>query len=63
MNLNKEACHCRRITYKMILDAINNGASSYEEVQKALGFGSACGKCLDVMPYIVRDFLEESKQS
>ena len=34
MKREKEACHCKNITYGMIEDAVKSGASSYEEVQK-----------------------------
>ena len=43
MKREKEACHCKNITYGMIEDAVKSGASSYEEVQKLTGFGTGCG--------------------
>jgi len=44
MKREKEACHCKNITYGMIEDAVKSGASTYEEVQKLTGFGSGCGQ-------------------
>ena len=45
MKREKIACNCKNITYGMIEDAIQNGASSYEEVEKLLKFGTGCGQC------------------
>lgn len=43
----------------MIENAIKNGASSYEEVEKLLKFGTGCGKCKEFIQYLVRDYLED----
>ena len=61
MNRNKEACHCHNVTYGMIEDAIRQGASSYEEVEKRLRFGTGCGKCREFIQVLVRDLLEEQR--
>ncbi len=63
MKRNKTACHCKNVTYGMIEDAIKNGASSYEEVEKLLKFGTGCGKCKEFIHYLVRDYLEEQRQN
>ena len=60
MNRKKEAYHCKNITYGMIEDAIKAGAKDFEEVQKATGFGTGCGKCRDFIRCLVRDILEEN---
>ena len=62
MKRDKIACNCKNVTYGMIEDAIKNGASSYEEVEKALKIGTGCGKCKEFIHYLVRDFLEEQKK-
>lgn len=46
----------------MIEDAIKNGASSYEEVEQILKFGTGCGKCKEFIHYLVRDYLEEQEK-
>ena len=63
MKRNKTACHCKNVTYGMIEDAIKNGASSYDEVEKLLKFGTGCGKCKEFIHYLVRDYLEEQHQN
>ena len=42
MNRNKIACNCKNISYGKIEDAILNGATTYEEVQEQLKFGTGC---------------------
>ena len=59
MNRNKEACHCRNVTYGMIEDAIKNGAETLQEVQDATGAGKGCGKCKEFLNYLIRDIKEE----
>ena len=59
MNRRKEACHCRNITYGMIEDAVRSGADTLQAVMDATGAGKGCGKCRDVLEYLIRDILEE----
>ena len=62
MKREKIACNCKNITYGMIEDAIKNGASSYEEVEQILKFGTVCGKCKEFIHYLVRNYLEEQEK-
>ncbi|MCF0123658.1 MAG: (2Fe-2S)-binding protein [Ruminiclostridium sp.] len=59
MKRNKIACECGRVTYGKVEDAIKAGASSLEDVQEKTGCGKNCGKCMDFLPYLVRDLLLE----
>lgn len=59
MNRNKEACHCKNVTYGMLEDAVGAGASSYEEVQAKLRFGTGCGKCREFIEYLVKELLRQ----
>lgn len=61
MKREKLACSCKDVTYGMIEDAIAQGASSYEEVEKHLRFGTGCGKCKEFIRVLVRDLLEERR--
>ncbi|MCI5621066.1 MAG: (2Fe-2S)-binding protein [Lachnospiraceae bacterium] len=63
MKREKTACHCKNVTYGMIEDAIKGGATSYEEVEKLLKFGTGCGKCKEFIHCLVRDLLEEQKNA
>lgn len=62
MDRNKEACHCRNITYGMIENAIKNGAETVREVQDATGAGKGCGQCKEFLSYLIRDIKEEMKK-
>ena len=59
MNRNKEACHCRNVTYGMIEDAIKNGAETFQDVQDATGAAKGCGQCKDFLICLIRDIKEE----
>ena len=62
MKREKIACNCKNITYGMIEDAIQNGASSYEEVEELLKFGTGCGQCMEFIHFLIRDILEERRK-
>ena len=62
MKREKIACNCKNITYGMIEDAIQNGASSYEEVEELLKFGTGCGQCKEFIHFLIRDILEERRK-
>lgn len=55
MNREKLACNCMNVTYGMIEDAVNDGATTFEEVQEATGCSMGCGKCED----FIRSFVSE----
>lgn len=63
MKREKTACHCKNVTYGMIEDAIKGGATSYEEVEKLLKFGTGCGQCKEFIQCLVRDLLEEQRNA
>lgn len=57
----KEACHCKNVTYGKIRAAIAQGARTPEEIQRITGYGTGCGKCRELMAFLIRDFLEEQE--
>ena len=63
MKREKLACSCKDVTYGMSEDAIRNGASSYEELEAKLRFGTGCGKCKEFIRVLVRDLLEEQRSA
>ena len=60
-NRQKEACHCRNVTYGRIADAIASGADTVQQVMDMTGAGKGCGKCREFLEYLIRDILEEMK--
>jgi len=59
MKRDKEACHCKNVTYGQIEDAIKAGANTLEEVQNATGAGKGCGQCKEFLAFLIRDIKEE----
>lgn len=59
MNLDKIVCDCLGVTNGMIKEAVENGATTLEEVQEATGAGTACGACLDDVQRLVDYFTTE----
>ena len=61
MNRNKEACHCKNVTYGMIEDAIKAGCTSYNDIQEKLRFGTSCGKCQEFIQHLVKELSAKSQ--
>ena len=45
MDTNKTACNCHNVRYQMIIDAVKDGADTYEKLQEMTGCGTGCGQC------------------
>lgn len=63
MNLNKVACDCTGITYGDIVRAVENGARSFEDVQRMTGCGKSCIKCHEFINFFVESLIEEREES
>lgn len=61
MNLDKVVCDCLSVTIGMIKDAVDDGASTLEEVQEKTGAGTVCGSCVDEVQHLVDQFVKERK--
>lgn len=59
MNLDKVVCFCMNVTAGMIKDAVDNGASTLEEVQEITGAGTVCGSCIENVQRLVEQFVTE----
>ncbi len=44
---NETICHCHDVDSDTIRAAIENGASTVEEIQDATSAGTGCGGCVD----------------
>ncbi len=55
-------CHCFSISEKEIIDAINNGAKTFDDVSKITSAGLACGRCKDAILNIIKQNLKEDKK-
>ncbi len=59
MKRDKIACSCRNITYGKIEDAVKAGATTPEQVKEATSCGGSCGRCMEIIEYLIRDILLE----
>ena len=44
---NQIVCGCMKVTAQDIVNAVKNGASSFEEVQTVTKVGTGCGNCVE----------------
>lgn len=59
MNLDKIVCDCLSVTTGMIKEAVEDGATTLEEVAEATGATTACGGCSDDIQHLVDYFTSE----
>lgn len=55
-------CHCFSISEKEIIDAVNNGAKTFDDVSKITSAGLACGRCKNAILNIIKQYLKEDKK-
>lgn len=55
MNPNKEACTCKNVKYKDIIDLVLSGVTEPKNVQDKLRYGTGCGKCKEFIEFLIRD--------
>ncbi len=58
MNDDKIVCTCMGVTVGDIREAIENGASDFEEVQETTGVSDVCGQCRDYAENVVKAILD-----
>ncbi|MGN0335350.1 MAG: (2Fe-2S)-binding protein [Lachnospiraceae bacterium] len=59
MDLDKIVCECMSVTTRMIKDAVEDGATTLEEVREVTGATAACGACTDEVQRLVDYFTTE----
>ena len=66
MKRDKIACNCENVTYGQIIDAVNGGSKTFEEVSEITGCSTGCGGCREFIEVFVRDlvmFPEDQEQA
>ena len=53
MDENEIICACMGTTVRDIMDAVENGAKTLEEVQAATQAGTVCGACLPELEALI----------
>lgn len=59
MDMEKVVCNCMNVTVGDLYEAIQNGATTFEEVQEATEVSTICGACEEEARGIVEQLLEE----
>lgn len=49
----KSACSCEKVSIETVLNAIEQGASTVEEIGEATGAGTHCGRCKALLANII----------
>ncbi|MBL8022411.1 MAG: (2Fe-2S)-binding protein [Leptospirales bacterium] len=49
----RKVCVCRSVTENMILDSLERGARSFEDVQNETGCSTGCGTCESAVRAII----------
>lgn len=56
---NQVVCGCFKVTVNDMINAIKNGAKSFEEVQAITKVGTGCGKCVEANRTLVAQLLKK----
>ena len=57
---NQVVCGCFKVTVQDLVNAIKNGAKSFEEVQAVTKVGTGCGNCVESNKELVAQLLAKS---
>jgi len=56
-------CLCKNVTDHRIREAVEDGARSWRDVQRATGCGTQCGKCACTGKDITRDAVQRERSA
>ena len=59
--MDKIVCNCYSITNGGIKEAVDNGATTFEEVQKVTGASTGCKRCRENVERLVEFFVNEKE--
>lgn len=59
MKLDKIVCECTKIRVKDIVEAINQGAKTIDEIETITKASTCCGRCEEYFINVASDLLEE----
>ncbi len=62
MDWDMVVCYCMNVTNGMIKEAVENGATTLEEVQAETGAGTVCGTCLENVRQLVESLVKEREE-
>lgn len=59
MNLDKKVCFCMKVTNGDIYRAVQDGATTFEEVQEKTNVSRGCRRCTDDVKRLIEEFVKE----
>lgn len=54
-------CTCMSVSIKDIKKAIDQGASTFSQIQDATGVGTVCGACTDDAEMLIQELLKDKQ--
>lgn len=57
-DMSKAICHCKKVFYEDIEQAVANGATTFEEVQEITKISKGCGRCRKTAEEIVAHIIK-----
>lgn len=55
-------CTCMEVMYSQIVEAIQEGAQTFEQLSDMLGVGTGCSTCVEEVYEILKETLVEEKK-
>ncbi len=53
--LLQNACKCKNVSISTIVDAVKNGADTFEKVKETTNAGAGCGRCKGIISNIIEN--------
>jgi len=50
-------CNCMEVMYSQIVEAIEQGSTTYDQLSETLGVGTGCSSCVDEVKEILKETL------
>ncbi len=63
MNMDKLVCRCMKVRNGDIYKAVQDGATTFEEVQKITNVARGCRRCSDDVKRLIEEFVKERNYS
>lgn len=61
MKMDKTLCYCMKVTIGDVAEAVNNGATTFEEVQEVTNVGRGCRRCIDDAKRVMDELVSEKQ--
>jgi bacterioferritin-associated ferredoxin len=55
-------CTCMEVMYSQIVEAIQEGVNTFEQLSDVLGVGTGCSSCVEEVYEILKEVLAETKK-